>query len=51
MQLEEIEYPEMHVLEVDDELMVKTCEMHGHRYAVISKNDIVIPPDDANDYL
>tara|TARA_B100000902_G_scaffold394795_1_gene451892 strand:- start:5866 stop:6138 length:273 start_codon:yes stop_codon:yes gene_type:complete len=51
MQLEEIEYPEMHVLEVDDELMIKTCEMHGHRYAVISKNDIVIPPDDANDYL
>lgn len=51
MQLEEIEYPEMHVLEVDDELMVKTCEMHGHRYAMISKNDIVIPPDDANDYL
>lgn len=51
MQLEELEYPEMHVLEVDDELMVKTCEMHGHRYAMISKNDIVIPPDDANDYL
>ena len=51
MQLEEIEYPGMRVLEVDDELMVKTCEMHGHRYAMISKNDIVIPPDDANDYL
>ena len=31
----------------------KDCEMHGHRYAMISKNDIVIPPppDDANDYL
>lgn len=51
MHLEELDYPLMHVLEVEDEAMIKTCEMHDHRYTVITKNDIVIPPDDAHDYL
>ena len=45
LQLEELDYPEMHVLEVEDEIMIKTCEMHHHRYTVITANDIVIPPD------
>lgn len=51
MQLEELDYPEMNVLEIDDEIMIRTCEMHGHRYTVITENDIVIPPDNAHDYI
>jgi hypothetical protein len=51
MQLEELDYPSMTVLEVDDILMIKTCEMHDHRYTIITPNDIVIPPDNADDYL
>ena len=35
----------MNVLEVEDEIMIKTCEMHDHRYTVITADDIVIPPD------
>mgnify|MGYP001251509066 CR=1 FL=1 len=50
-QLEEMGYPEMHVLEIDDDIMIKTCEMHGHRYAIITKNDIVIPPETEHDYI
>ncbi len=50
-QLEDMGYPEMHVLEVEDEIMIKTCEMHGHRYAIITKNDIVIPPETEHDYI
>ena len=46
MMLEEEEYPEMHVLEVEDEIMIKTCESHGYNYTVITSNDIVIPPVD-----
>ena len=42
---EENEFPAMNVLEIDDDLMVKTCEIHGHRYTIITPNDIVIPPD------
>ena len=42
---EENDFPEINVLEIDDDLMVKTCEIHGHRYTIITPNDIVIPPD------
>lgn len=35
---------EMEVVEVDDELAIKTCKMHNYKYAVITPNDIVIPP-------
>ena len=51
MQLEELDYPQMNVLEIEDELMIKTCEMHDHRYTIITPNDIVIPPDIKHDYI
>ena len=44
MMLEEDDYPEMHVMEIDDDLLVNVCEMHGHEYVIITPNDIVIPP-------
>ena len=50
MMLEEDDYPEMHVIEIDDEVMLKTCEMHGYQYSLITKNDIVIPPDTEHDF-
>lgn len=48
--LEEDNYPEMHVIEVEDEIMLKACEIHGYSYTVITKDDIVIPPT-KNDYI
>ncbi len=51
MMLEEDGYPEMHVIEIEDEIMLKTCEMHGYRYTVITPNDIVIPPDTDYDLI
>jgi hypothetical protein len=50
MMLEDDGYPEMHVIEVDDDLILKTCEMHDCCYTVITKNDIVIPPKEY-DYI
>ena len=38
-------YPELDVIEVDSELIVKTCEMHEYNYTIITKNDLVIPPE------
>jgi hypothetical protein len=35
---------EMDVVEVDDELAIKTCKMYNYKYTVITPNDIVIPP-------
>jgi len=44
LQLEEdCGFPSMKTIEIDDELMIKTCELHDHRYTVITPNDIVIP--------
>lgn len=42
--LEEEDYPLMNVIEVDDEVLIKTCDIHGYEYAIITKNDLVIPP-------
>lgn len=44
MMLEEEDFPEMNVLEVEDEMMINICEAHGYEYTVITANDIVIPP-------
>tara|TARA_Y100001973_G_scaffold18682_1_gene27388 strand:+ start:380 stop:649 length:270 start_codon:yes stop_codon:yes gene_type:complete len=44
--LEDQGYPEMHVIEVDGKVVIKTCELHDYRYSIITKNDIVIPPVD-----
>ena len=49
--LEDQDYPEMHVIEVDGKVVIKTCEMHDYRYSVITKNDIVIPPLIQNDFI
>ena len=44
LMLEEDDYPEMHVIEVEDDMMIRICESHGYEYTVITPNDIVIPP-------
>ena len=52
LQLEDLNYPEMNVLEVEDEIMIKTCEVHGHQYAIITQNDIVVPLENVkHDYI
>ena len=51
MQLEDEDYPEMNVMEVEDAVMIKTCEMHGYNYTVITPDDIVIPPPLSNDFI
>ena len=48
--LEDQDYPEMHVIEVDGKVVVKTCELHDYRYSIITRNDIVIPPLE-NDFI
>ena len=51
MMLEDEGYPEMHVMEVEDAIMIKTCEMHGYNYTVITEDDIVIPPSLGHDII
>ena len=44
MQLEDNEEAEMDVVEVDDALAILTCKRYNYKYAVVTPNDIVIPP-------
>ena len=45
---EDKQYPDMNVIEVDDKVMISTCESHGYNYAVITENGIVVPPSNAH---
>tara|TARA_B100000085_G_C18109854_1_gene336745 strand:+ start:147 stop:419 length:273 start_codon:yes stop_codon:yes gene_type:complete len=40
---------EMEIVEVDDDLAIKTCKMYNYKYAVITPNDIIIPPPVTDD--
>jgi hypothetical protein len=51
MMLEDNGYPEMHVIEIEDEVMIKTCELYDYKYTVITANDIVIPPETDYDFI
>jgi len=44
LMLEDQDESEMDVVEVDDALAIKTCRMYNYKYAVVTPNDIVIPP-------
>jgi hypothetical protein len=48
LMLEDQEKTVMDVVEVDDELAIKTCKLYNYRYAVITPDDIVIPPKNAS---
>jgi hypothetical protein len=38
------EEAEMDIIEIDDDLAIKTCKMYNYKYTVITPDDIVIPP-------
>jgi len=44
LMLEDLEDSEMEVIEVDNDLAIKTCKMYNYKYAVVTPDDIVVPP-------
>ena len=44
MQLEDNDEVDMEVVEVDEEVAIKACDMYNYKYAIITSNDFVIPP-------
>ena len=40
----EDDYQEMSVIEIDDFVAMRACEMHDYMYNVIRPDDIVVPP-------
>ena len=48
LMLEDQQEKEMDVVEVDDDLAIKTCRIYNYKYAVIKSEDIVIQPKNDN---
>ena len=48
LMLESEEDKKMDVIEIDDALAIMTCKRYNYKYAVITPNDIVIPPKNDN---
>ena len=44
MQIQEEEDNSMDVIEVDDNIAIMTCKRYNYKYAVVTANDLVIPP-------
>ena len=42
--LEADDFPDMSVVEVDDQEIIQACVKHGHEYFVVTPDDTVIPP-------
>ena len=42
--LEAEDYPEMSVIEVEDDKAIETCEAYGYHYVIIKQDDMVVPP-------
>jgi|TARA_Y100000022_G_scaffold164069_1_gene147895 hypothetical protein len=42
--LEAEDYPEMSVVEVEDEVAINTCNVYNYRYVIITPDQFVIPP-------
>ena len=44
MMNDEEENASLNVIEIEDALAIRTCKMYNYKYAVITPNDIVVPP-------
>ena len=44
MMNDEEENANLNVIEIDDALAIMTCKRYNYKYAVITPNDIVVPP-------
>lgn len=43
--LDELGYVKMQATEVDPQAAILTCEHFNYQYAIITPNDLVVPPD------
>jgi len=44
MMLNDDEDTDLNVIEIEDTVAIKTCKLYNYKYAVITPNDIVVPP-------
>ena len=42
--LEAEDYPDMNVIEIEEEVAIATCYKYNYRYVIITPDDFVVPP-------
>ena len=46
LQLQEnVKYPTMEVVEMEDHVIIDACQQRGQAYSIITSDDLLIPPD------
>lgn len=46
MMSDDVRNPPLQIVEIDREMIVGACEERYHKYAIITKDDFLIPPKD-----
>jgi hypothetical protein len=47
MMEEDIEYPPMQVVEMEDHVIIGACQDRGQKFSIITPDDFLIPPEDS----
>lgn len=42
--LEAEDFPKLDIVEIDKDLLLRKCKSYGYSYAIITPNDIIVPP-------
>lgn len=52
MMLEDMGFPEIRLVQIEDSIILKACEMQNYTYTIITLDDLVIPkPDIDYDFI
>ena len=43
---EDDDYPPMQIVEIEDHVIIGACQDRGHKFSIITTDDLLIPPDD-----
>ena len=46
MMEEDVAYPPMQVVEMEDHVIIGACQDRGQRFSIITPDDFLIPPDE-----
>jgi hypothetical protein len=46
MMMQEEDYPDMQVVEMEDHVIIGACQDRGQRFSIITPDDFLIPPDE-----
>ena len=45
MMIQEEDYPDMQVVEMEDHVIIGACQDRGQKFSIITPDDFIIPPD------